>query len=44
MSTDVERKLQWVERQVSPTIKYLCELGFRDRIVELLGLDGESKG
>jgi len=44
VSTDVERKLQWVERQVSPTIKYLCELGFRDRIVELLGLDGESKG
>lgn len=44
VATDVERKLQWVERQVAPTIKYLCELGFRDTLLALMGLDGESKG
>lgn len=39
VATDVERKLQWVERQVTPTIRYLCELGFRDTLLVLLGLD-----
>lgn len=38
VSTDVERKLLWVERQVAPTVKYLLELGFRDTLLELLGL------
>ena len=36
--TDVERKLEWLEHQVRPTIAFLCELGFRDTIIELMGL------
>lgn len=39
VSTDVERKLQWLERQVAPTVRYLCELGFRDTIAAALGLN-----
>lgn len=37
--TDVERKLEWLEGQVKPTVRYLCELGFRDTILVLLGLE-----
>lgn len=36
--TDVERKLKWLEEQVKPSIVYLCELGFRDTLLVLLGL------
>lgn len=39
--TDVERKLKWLEEQVKPTIGYLCELGFRDTLLVLLGLGSE---
>ena len=39
VATDVEKKLLWVERQVTPTIRYLCELGFRDTLLAMLGLD-----
>lgn len=34
--TDIERKLEWLEKQVKPTTKYLCEMGFRDILMELL--------
>jgi hypothetical protein len=36
LPTDVERKLEWLETQVKPTIKYLCELGFRDTLLASL--------
>lgn len=38
IATDVEKKLQWLERQVKPSVGYLCDLGFRDTILALLGL------
>jgi len=36
LPTDVERKLHWLASQVKPTIRYLCGLGFRDTLLELL--------
>lgn len=36
LPTDVERKLKWVNTQVAPTIKYLCDLGFRDTLLASL--------
>lgn len=38
LPTDIERKLQWLERQVKPTVDYLREAGYGDRIAVLLGL------
>jgi hypothetical protein len=34
--TDIEAKLRWLKTQVAPTIKYLCEAGYRDTIIEML--------
>lgn len=36
LPTDVEKKLNWLKTQVRPTIAYLCELGFRDTLTEVL--------
>jgi len=36
LPTDVEAKLRWLEYQVAPTVKYLCELGFRDTLLSTL--------
>lgn len=36
--TDVERKLRWLSEQVQPSVAYLVGLGFRDAVLELLGL------
>lgn len=36
LPTDVERKLRWLNEQVAPTVRYLCELGFRDTILASL--------
>ncbi len=33
LPTDVEAKLRWIDVQVRPTIRYLCELGFRDTLL-----------
>jgi|SRR6267378_238670 len=41
LPTDIERKLHWLEMQVKPTIKLLCELGFRDILLASLGLSEE---
>ena len=38
VKTDVERKLEWLTEQVKPTIRYLCDLGFRDTLLSLLEL------
>lgn len=38
LPTDIERKLHWLESQVRPTIKTLCDLGFRDIVIEALNL------
>lgn len=42
LPTDIERKLHWLETQVRPTVGLLCSLGFRDMILESLGLATES--
>ena len=34
--TDIEAKMHWIEHQVRPTIRYLCEHGFRDTLELLL--------
>lgn len=36
LPTDVEAKLRWLETQVAPTIRYLCELGYRDTLLTTL--------
>lgn len=36
LPTDVEKKLTWLASQVAPTIRYLCEAGYRDTILALL--------
>lgn len=37
LPTDIERKLQWLARQVRPTIAYLQGQGFSDTILVVLG-------
>lgn len=34
--TDIEAKLRWLETQVAPTVRYLCESGYRDTIGRIL--------
>lgn len=36
LPTDIERKLRWLQEQVRPTIGYLCSLGFRGTLMEVL--------
>lgn len=36
LPTDIEAKLRWLEIQVAPTIRLLCELGFRDTLIQML--------
>lgn len=36
--TDVERKLHWLGEQVSPSVKYLCEMGHRTEVLRILHL------
>lgn len=36
LPTDIEAKLRWLEVQVAPTIRYLCELGYRDTLQAML--------
>lgn len=43
MPTDVERKLRWLKEQVQPSVEYLIGLGFRDAVLELLGLIVKSE-
>lgn len=38
LPTDVQRKLQWLEHQVKPTIRVLQELGYNDSIWLALGI------
>jgi hypothetical protein len=38
--SDVERKLNWLHKQVGPTVRYLIEAGYRDTILTSLGLTG----
>jgi len=35
-STDVERKLRWVKKQVVPTIRKLAELGYAEELMEVI--------
>lgn len=43
LPTDVERKLQWLQEQVAPTVRYLNSLGFRGTLMEVLfPTEGES--
>ena len=42
LPTDIEAKLRWLEVQVAPTVRYLCELGYRDTITLLLLPDAEQ--
>lgn len=39
--TDVEAKLRWLREQVAPSLKWLCELGYRDTLLEALDLPPE---
>lgn len=43
LPTDVERKLDWLNSQVKPTIRYLCSLGFRDTLLRELFPDEASE-
>lgn len=36
LPTSVETKLAWLQSQVAPTIRYLCDLGFRAMLLETL--------
>lgn len=36
VATDIERKLLWIERQVRPTIRYLIDAGFSDKLIDIL--------
>jgi len=38
-ATDAERKLQWLERNVKPSVDYLIHKGHRQLVLEALGLD-----
>lgn len=40
--TDIERKMHWIAKQVYPTVAYLCEQGYRDTLLVLLGLAGSE--
>lgn len=40
LPTDVERKLEWLRKQVAPTVKYLRELGLEEPLLDALGLSG----
>lgn len=37
--TTAEKKLAWLNSQVRPTVEYLVEMGFRDQVVNSLGLE-----
>lgn len=39
LPTDVERSIGWLKTQVAPTVRRLIELGYRDTILEVLGID-----
>jgi len=36
--TEVDSKLRWLKRQVAPSIEFLTERGYRDSVLEALGL------
>jgi len=36
--SDIDSKLRWLERQVRPTVKFLTEAGYRDKLLEALEL------
>jgi hypothetical protein len=38
LPTDIERKVHWLDTQVRPTVRALCDLGFRDIVLASLGL------
>jgi hypothetical protein len=40
LPTDIEKKLKWLREQVSPTYRYLCEMGLRDAAEEALTIGG----
>lgn len=42
LPTDVERKLGWLRNQVSPTVRYLVELGFADVVREIFDMQLEG--
>lgn len=40
--SDVETRLAWLERQVKPSIAWLTERGYRDRVLQALGLTSDD--
>lgn len=39
LPTDIERALKWLEVQVAPTVRRLIEAGYRDTLIETLGIE-----
>lgn len=37
--TDVKRRLEWLRTQVAPTVRWLCEEGHREEVLDVLNLE-----